>query len=452
MRTDISGFPEFLPNEQIAFNRVKDIIQSHFESYGFVPMDTPAVERVSTLLAKGNDSEIYGLYRLADENFKKDLGLRFDLTVPFARYVAAHHGDMIFPHKRYQIAPVWRGERPQSGRYRQFYQCDIDVIAEDSLSLEHDSEILMLITETLSDIGTLKFTTYINNRKLLTGFLRHVMNGDESENMSAKIAECIRVIDKREKISCEEFWDEIQKFEIPEGGIAELRSFLDIGQKSEKNADIIGELRNLKVAEVSPEFSEGMSELETVLNLSKECSASNYRVKISPGLARGLAYYTGTVLETTLDDFKNVGSICGGGRYGNLTSLISGSNKNFVGVGASIGISRIVPKLIEKGILACKQSTPAQLLVTVQDRKLLGEYLKIAKKIRQIGIKVDVYLQNKTLSSQITYASRKGIKFVVIANETELAEGKVILRNLENKEQDMIEVDDIKKETILPPP
>lgn len=448
MKTDISGFPEFLPNEQIAFNHVKDIIQSHFESYGFVPMDTPAVERIDTLLAKGNDSEIYGIYRLADENSKKSLGLRFDLTVPFARYVAAYHGEMVFPHKRYQIAPVWRGERPQSGRYRQFYQCDIDVIAENKLSLEHDAEVLMLITETLRDIGVPAFTTRINNRKLLMGFLSHIMDGGsaEEEQKSQKIVECIRLIDKREKISSEEFWGEIKQFEILEKGVEELRAFLDIGQKGESNEEILGSLKQMKVAEISGEFAAGINELETIVNLLTKCSISDNCLKISTSLARGLAYYTGTVLETTLDDFKDIGSVCGGGRYDNLTAMIAGNNKNFVGVGASIGISRLVPKLIEKGIIPCEQSTTAQFMVAVQDRRFLAEYMEIAKLYRKIGIKTEIYLQDKSLGNQLSYASRKGINFVIIANEAELAEGKINLRDLINKTQITVDINKIRND------
>lgn len=449
MKTFISGFPEFLPNEQIAFNHVKDAIRLRFESYGFIPMDTPAVERIDTLLAKGNDSEIYGIYRLADENFKKSLGLRFDLTVPFARYVAAYHGEMVFPHKRYQIAPVWRGERPQSGRYRQFYQCDIDVISENSLSLEHDAEILMLITEALRDIGVPLFTTRINNRKLLTGFLGYIMTGSEGEQKSQKIVECIRLIDKREKISSEEFWGEMEQFEISEEGTVELRDFLDIGRKGETNAEILDALERLRVARVSSEFYMGINELQTIVNLLGRCSISDDCLKVSTSLARGLAYYTGTVLETTLDDFKDMGSVCGGGRYDNLTAMIAGNNENFVGVGASIGISRLVPKLIEKGILSSKQATPAQLLVTVQDRRFLVEYLEVAKRFRATGIKTEVYLQDKALGNQLTYANHKGIKFVIIANESELAEKKAVFKNLETKEQRVIDIERIEDEVAV---
>lgn len=441
MKSDISGFPEFLPNEQIAFNNVMNTIKEHFELYGFVPMDTPAVERIETLLAKGNDSEIYGLYRLADENSKKSLGLRFDLTVPFARYVSSHHGHMIFPHKRYQIAPVWRGERPQYGRYRQFYQCDVDIIGEDELSISHDAEILKLITETLRDLNIPEFTTKVNNRKILTGFLSHVIVGERAEE---KVLECMRLIDKIDKLSVDEFWKGMEEFGISSEDLTKLKSFLEV-EKRGSNEEI---LKMLKPLNFSPEFNKGVSELETVLDLLKKFGIEDRYVKISTSLARGLSYYTGTVFETSFDDVKDIGSISGGGRYDDLTSLVSGSDKKFVGVGASIGISRMVPKLIDKGLLNCSKSTTAQLLVTVQNRTFIGSYMKLSGKFRRLGIKTETYLQDKSLGAQIGYASRKGIKYVLIANDVELLDNKAIIRNLETKEQTVIRTEYMGKEVV----
>ncbi len=440
MKSDISGFPEFLPNEQIAFNSVMDAIRHHFELYGFVPMDTPAVERIETLLAKGNDSEIYGLYRLADENSKKSLGLRFDLTVPFARYVASHHGNMIFPHKRYQIAPVWRGERPQFGRYRQFYQCDVDIIGEEELSLEHDAEIVKLITETLRDLNIPEFSTKINNRKLLTGFLKHIIVGEKAEE---RIIECMRLIDKMEKMSVDEFWSDISLLKVSEKDSTKLKSFLDVDKRG-KNDEI---LKMLKPLNFNEEFNAGVSELANVLDLLKKFDIEDRYVRISTKLARGLSYYTGIVFETVFDDVKDIGSIAGGGRYDDLTSKISADNK-FVGVGASIGISRLVPKLIERGLLNCDKSATAQLLVTVQNRNFIGSYMKLSGKFRKLGIKTETYLQNKSLGAQIGYASRKGIKYVLIANDVELLDNKAIIRNLETKEQHVIRTKYMGKEVV----
>lgn len=441
MKSDISGFPEFLPNEQIAFNAVMNSIKDHFELYGFVPMDTPAVERIETLLAKGNDSEIYGLYRLADENSKKRLGLRFDLTVPFARYVASHHGHMIFPHKRYQIAPVWRGERPQSGRYRQFYQCDVDIIGEGELSIAYDAEIVKLITETLQDLNIPDFSTKINNRKLLTGFLNSIIVGEQAEE---KVLESVRLIDKIEKISENDFWASINELGVSLKNSEKLKLFLDT-DKIGNNSEI---LKSLETFDCGKIFSDGLKELKTVIALLKKFDVEDSRVKISTKLARGLTYYTGSVFETTFNDIKDVGSISGGGRYDNLTSMVSSCNKKFAGVGASIGISRLVPKLIEKGILDCDKSTTAQLLITVQNSEFLENYIKLSEQCRRLGIKTEMYLQNKSLSAQINYASRKGITYVLIANDAELSNKKAVIRNLETKEQVVIKTERMSKEIV----
>ncbi|MDR2067489.1 MAG: histidine--tRNA ligase [Holosporaceae bacterium] len=428
MKSDISGFPEFLPEEQIVFSEVMENIRKKFEFYGFVPMDTPAVERISTLLAKGNDSEIYGLYRLADEkNTSKDLGLRFDLTVPLARYVAAHFGQLIFPYKRYHIAPVWRGERPQYGRYRQFYQCDIDIIGNGELSLAHDAEIILLLTDALQSLGICNFHTRINNRKILSGFLKTFA---EKET----VTEIIRLIDKIGKISYEEFDKAVLQQKVSDNDLHKIRSFLEI-EKRGRNLEV---LKWMKTLNFNEEFSLGLLELEETLQLLKKMEIEDSKVKISMKLARGLTYYTGNVFETVLDDFDDLGSIAGGGRYDNLVSAMS--DKCFPGVGATIGISRLVPKLLENGLLKANKSAVAELLVTVQCREYIGSYLKIADKLRNMKIKTEVYLHDKNLGTQLGYANKKGIKFVIIANEMELLEGKVVVRNLETRKQETISI------------
>jgi histidyl-tRNA synthetase len=434
MKSDISGFPEFLPPEQIVFSKIMETIKEKFEFYGFVPMDTPAVERISTLLAKGNDNEIYGLYRLADEkNAKKDLGLRFDLTVPLARYVATHSGQLVFPYRRYHIAPVWRGERPQYGRYRQFYQCDIDIIGSEELSLAHDAEIILLVTDVLQSLNIPNFHTKINNRKILSGFLKTFVN-------EKTVIEIIKLIDKIGKISYEEFDEAVLQQKVSDNDLHKIRSFLEV-EKRGPNLEILEWMKTLNFNE---EFEQGVAELEETLQLLRKMEIEDSRVKISMKLARGLSYYTGNVFETVLNDFSDVGSISGGGRYDNLASAIS--DKRFPGVGATIGISRLVPKLLEKGLLKANKSATAQLLVTVQCRDYIGSYLKIADKLRATGIKTETYLHDKNLGAQLSYASKKGIKFVLIANEMELLEGRAIIRNLETKEQKTILVSTLSEE------
>lgn len=424
MKSDISGFPEFMPNEQIAFNKAVDSIKKHFELYGFVPMDTHSVERISTLIAKGNDAEIYGLFRLSNES-KKDLGLRFDLTVPLARYVSSYSGELIFPYKRYQIAPVWRGERPQYGRYRQFYQCDIDVIGNESLSVEYDAEIVFLITEILQFLNIPAFHTEINNRKILSGFMKTIV----AEN---KVAETLKLIDKIEKITSAEFDEEAIKLGIPQENLKKLKNFID-ARKRRGNVEILMWLNSLDINE---EYKEGVTELNNVFQALKKLGFEDSLIRVSPKLCRGLNYYTGTIFETVFNDINDVGSIAGGGRYDNLVEMLS--DKKFPGVGATIGISRIVPKLIEKGILKADLFTSATVLVTTQNRDFIVSYMRIANKLRGMGIKTETYLQDKSLGVQLSYASRKRFKFVIIANEMELLEGTAIIKNLVTKEQKTI--------------
>lgn len=426
MRANISGFPEFLPNEQIVFNRVMQSIKNHFELYGFVPMETAAVEKVDVLLAKGNDNEIYGLYRLADKNSKKDLGLRFDLTVPLARYVTQNAGELTFPFKRYQIAPVWRGERPQYGRYRQFYQCDVDIIGDGTLSIDHDAEIISLVTWALSTLKVPDFYTKINNRKILTGFFSKLVG-------PSKLIDTIRLVDKSEKISPEEFESGMIELLNNEKDFSKVKTFLDADKKGSME-EILNWLQSLSLGE---EFAQGVEELSTVVQILRRLGLSNERLRISTKLARGLTYYTGTIFETVFDDVKDMGSIAGGGRYDDL-SVTLGNSKKYPGVGATIGISRLVPKLMELGLLNADKKSMADLLITVQDRSLVPYYMKLANKFRALGIKTETYLQDKPLGAQLSYANRKGINFVLIANEMEILDSKAIIRNLKTREQKII--------------
>ena len=434
MKANISGFPEFLPNEQIVFNRVMQSIKDHFELYGFVPMETAAVEKVDVLLAKGNDNEIYGLYRLADKNSKKDLGLRFDLTVPLARYVTQNAGELIFPFKRYQIAPVWRGERPQYGRYRQFYQCDVDIIGDGTLSIDHDAEIISLVTWALSTLKVPDFHTKINNRKILTGFFSKLVGQN-------KLIDAIRLVDKSEKISPEEFESGMIELLNNEKDFSKIKTFLDADQRGSME-EILNWLQSLSLGE---EFAQGVEELSTVVQILRRLGLSTERLKISTRLARGLTYYTGTIFETVFDDIKDTGSVAGGGRYDDLSTTL-GNSKKYPGVGATIGISRLVPKLIELGLISTDKKSTADLLITVQDRSLVPYYMKLANKFRALGIKTETYLQDKPLGAQLTYANKKGINIVLIANEVEILDSKAIIRNLKTREQKIIRTEFIGNE------
>lgn len=426
MKSSISGFPELLPQEQIAFNRVANSIREHFEMYGFVPMSTAAVERISVLQAKGNDNEIYGLYRLADEHSKTDLGLRFDLTVPLARYVSQNAGDLIFPFKRYQIAPVWRGERPQYGRYRQFHQCDVDIIGDGELSLNYDAEIISLVTWILASLNIPEFHTEINNRKILTGFFSRLVRKDNLIN-------AIRLVDKIDKITSEQFDADMTALLNNSADISKVRSFFDVNKRGDVD-QILTWLRSLSLGE---EFVQGVDELDKVVQILKKLGFNDKRIKISTSLARGLSYYTGTIFEATFDGVKDMGSIAGGGRYDNLTQTL-GDEKKYPGVGATIGVSRLITKMLESGEMNTDKYSTADLLVTMQDQSLAPVYMRIANKFRAIGVKTETYLQEKPLKAQLSYANKKGIDFVLIANEKELVKSEAILRNMKTKEQHVI--------------
>lgn len=429
MLTNISGFPELLPNEQIAFNRVVEKIKAQFELNGFIPLDTPAVERVQTLLAKGNDNEIYGLHRLAEGGGakEKDIALRFDLTVPLARYVAQRYGQLTFPYRRYHIAPVWRGERPQAGRYRQFYQCDIDIVGNGELPLVYDAEALSVIYSVFKAIGLERFIVKINNRFLLTGLIKSFGVSEDS------VSDVMRTIDKADKISKDALKNELNNHGISFDNIEIL---CDLIQKRMSNKEWIGYLTSICS---DPEFFAGLKELKEVVKLLQNFGVSDQYIQIEPTLARGLNYYTGTVSEVTLLDYPELGSVCGGGRYDDLAS--SFSNKKLPAVGFSIGISRLIPKLIESGIINANQETPAIVLVTVQDAKFMPNYIEIANNLRKNNINTELYLAQKSLGVQMKYASKKGFRFAVIANEAELESQKIILRSLSDGKQDLMSID-----------
>ena len=431
MLNNISGFPELLPSSQIAFNKVISIIQNKFELYGFSPLDTPAVEKTSTLLAKGNDHEIYGVYRLAEQslNSKKDLGLRFDLTVPLARFVAQNYGQLIFPYKRYHIGPVWRGERPQSGRYRQFIQCDIDIIGDNDLSNYYDGEILAIISNIFKAIGDFKFTIKINDRRILVELLKSFALNE------AIIPDAIKVIDKFAKISLEQFKSELIDLGLKDGDVAILQT---LNNDSFTNENWLEYLQTLSDAS---EFHLAVSDLAATLKTAKSFGATMENIQISPNLARGLNYYTGIVYETILNDFPELGSVCGGGRYANLTQEFS--KKKLPGIGISIGASRLIGKLLEEGLIDASKWTNAKILVTMQNPALISHYSNMARMLRNNNIATEIFLDDKSLGFQMKYAAKKGFAYAIIADEPEVLNNEVIIRILEKSEQVTVKLDEL---------
>ncbi len=430
----ISGFPEFLPEEQIVFQRALDLIRRTFEAYGFVPVETPAVERVDVLLTKGgNDREIYGLRRLAaegDDAGAKELALHFDLTVPLARYVAQHYGQLTFPFRRYQIQPVWRGERAQAGRYRQFYQCDIDTIGDGELSLLNDAEIPSVIHRLFTEMEIGPFTIRINNRKVLQGLVSSlgIAEGEPT-------AEVLRIVDRLEKVGPERVRTMLADVGVSGEGAAQLLAL------TEQQLSTDGWLAYLQGQTVNETYARGVEELAAVVASVRALGVPDSRFTVDPSIARGLDYYTGTIYETRLDAHPELGSICSGGRYDNLAGHFT--NRPLPGVGISIGLTRLIPRLIEAGVLKAEASTTAPVLVTLFDAADPAATLAIAARLRDAGVGVETYLERRKLDKQLKYANKRGFALVVVAGPDEAANGTASVKDLRSGEQRVVPVADL---------
>lgn len=422
----ISGFPEWLPNVKILENRILAIIRSNYELFGFVPIETPAVERSETLTSKGgNEKEIYSLSRLAareGEDDNTNLALHFDLTVPLARYVAQYYGQLTFPFRRYQMQKVWRGERAQAGRFREFYQCDIDVIGDGELSFLTDAEIPSIIHKIFTEMNIGRFVIRINNRKILQGLFQSYGIFDD------QIVEVLRSIDKLEKIGVEAVCKEV--IEITTLSKEKVRELINIISQDNGNESILSLLKSMEGNEL---FKLGVSELSMVYDAVKSLGVPEECLAIDLKIARGLDYYTGTVYETVLVDYPGVGSICSGGRYDNLASHFI--DKKLPGVGISIGITRLLWKLLDAGILKPEVATVAPVLVTTMEKEKLPQYLALASELRAEGIGTEVYLEPLSLKAQLKYANRKQFTFVIIAGEEEFANGVFSVKDMRTGQQ-----------------
>lgn len=413
----ISGFPEWLPEVRLAEQKWLDIIRATFESYGFCNIETPIVEELGVLTAKGEvDKEIYTLTRLhADENDKEArLGLHFDQTVPLARYVAMNFNELTFPFKRYQMQKVWRGERPQEGRFREFYQCDIDVIHVDGLPLFFDAEMPAVIHEIFNKLDIGDFTIKINNRKILTGYLTGLGIED--------FVPVTRILDKMDKIGV----DGVEKLLTTELGLSKdlAQKALALAQIKSKDASFANQVRKLGVE--NDVLKQGIEELEFVIN---QLPQDNITVDLS--IVRGLDYYTGTVYETTLTDAPHFGSVCSGGRYDDLAG--SYIHKNLPGVGISIGFSRLFSKFVKEGRFANFPKSPADILVTLPDEANRVEVAKVCQKLRARGFKVEMFHSGTKMKKQIAYAEKKGIPFVWFFDFDDLSKQEV--KNMATSEQ-----------------
>ncbi|MDM9385377.1 histidine--tRNA ligase [Chlorogloeopsis sp. ULAP01] len=433
-----SGFPEFLPGEKRLEVYLLDTIRRVFESYGFTPIETPAVERLEVLQAKGNqgDNIIYGISPIlppnrqaekdkAGETGWEERALKFDQTVPLAAYIARHLNELTFPFARYQMDFVFRGERAKDGRFRQFRQCDIDVVGRRELSLLYDAQMPAIITEIFEAINIGDFIIRINNRKILTGFFKSV--GVEAH----KIKSCISIIDTLEKIGENKVKQELDKEEISLEKTQKIIDFIKINGTVD---EILDKLKYL--SQTMPEaeqFSLGVTELETVIAGVRNLGVAENRFCIDLSIARGLDYYTGTVYETTLLGHEALGSICSGGRYEELVGIFLG--EKMPGVGISIGFTRLISRLIKAGILNTLAPTPAQVMVVNMQEDLMPLYLKVSQDLRKVGINVVTSFDKRGLGKQFQFADKQGIQFCVIIGSDEAAAEKSSLKDLKTGEQ-----------------
>ena len=415
----LSGFMELLPGKQIQFERMTQILRDTYASYGFAPLDTPIIEDARILLAKGGGETEKQIYRFTKGD--SDLALRFDLTVPLAKYVALHSNELAFPFRRFQISKVYRGERAQRGRFREFYQADIDIIGDGKLDILNEAEIPAIIYKVFKGFGLSRFQIRVNNRKILNGF--YAMNG-----LSEKSGEIMRTVDKLDKIGAEK----VRIILTEDCGLTgeqadEILKFIAI---SGSNDDVLSALEGY--AGRNEMFDAGLQELKAVTaNLAAfGVPEENFAVDLT--IARGLDYYTGTVYETTLLDHPEIGSVCSGGRYDDLAGYYT--EKKLPGVGISIGLTRLFYVLDEQGLLNPElPSAPADALVLPMGEA--GPAIALAEELRRGGLRIQFYGEQKKFKQKMAYADKLGVPFAVLLGEDEIAEGKCSVKNMRTGQQ-----------------
>jgi len=431
------GVMELLPLDQIAFAEMLDTVRRNYERFGFLPIETPVIEYSDVLLTKSGGETERQVYFVQStgalekgEDKRPELALRFDLTVPLARYVAEHEHDLSFPFRRYQMQRVYRGERAQRGRFREFYQCDIDVIGKDALSIRYDAEIPAVIYSVFRDLKIGPFTIWLNNRKIMRGFFEGLGITDIEQQALA-----LREVDKLDKRGVDYVRDTLtgEGFGLSADAAKKILDFVQI--RSHGHADALAKLDALihdSKGQGGEVFNQGIAELREVLTMIRALGVPETHYAINLSIARGLDYYTGTVYETTLNEHPQIGSICSGGRYENLASNYTKSK--LPGVGISIGATRLFWQLREAKLIDTAQST-VKVLVTQMDEAQLPVYLELATQLRNGGIPTEVVLDGGKLAKQFKYADRAGIRFVVVLGEDEIAKGTVTVKDLRKEDQ-----------------
>ncbi len=421
----LSGFMELLPEDQLIFNRMVQVIANTYELFGFVSLDTPVLELSEILLAKAGGDTEKQIYRFTKGD--TDMCMRFDLTVPLSRYVAQHQNELSFPFRRYQIGKSYRGERPQRGRFREFYQADIDIVGSENLSVLYDAEIPSIIYRVLTRLGLKRFHIRMNNRKLLQGFYEHIGLVEES-------AEILRIIDKMDKIGEDNVRLSLSDIGMKADAIEKVMNFAKI------IGNIDSVLAQLEALQIDNElFQTGLSELKTVTGALNKLGVSETHFVIDLRITRGLDYYTGTVYETFVDDYPQWGSICSGGRYDNLSGYYT--DRKLPGVGMSIGLTRLFDVLKDQGLLNGGPKTSASVLVVPMSTAEAVDALRVGNMLRNEGIKTEVYSADTKFKNKMSYANKIGVPYVVILGETEVANNTVVLKDMAKGEQQTVSQD-----------
>ena len=418
---------ELLPQPQQQMERMMEILRQTYSLYGFTPLDTPVIEASEVLLAKGGGETEKQIYRF--QKGDADLALRFDLTVPLAKYVALHGGELSFPFRRYQIGKVYRGERAQRGRFREFYQADIDVIGDGKLDITNEAEIPSIIYQTFTRLGLQRFQIRVNNRKILNGF--YAMLG-----LTEQSGDIMRTVDKLDKIGA----DKVRQLLLSDCGLTDAQA-----EEILKFIAITGENRQVLAAlggytGRSDLFDQGLSELNTVVKYLADFGVPEENFAVDLTIARGLDYYTGTVYETTLLDHPEIGSVCSGGRYDNLAEYYT--DRQLPGVGISIGLTRLFYVLGEQGMLNPDLPTaPADVLVIPMTEDL-APAISLSTKLRAAGIRTQLYTEQKKFKAKMSYADRLGVPYVIFLGDDEIAAGVVACKDMASGEQTKLSADD----------
>lgn len=420
------GTMELLPHEQLIFNKMKDIIRETYELFSFLPIDTPALEKTDILLAKGGGETEKQIYNIA--NTSTDTSLRFDLTVPLARYVSMHEHELKFPFKRYQIAKVYRGERNQKGRYREFYQCDCDIIGDEKLSKFYDAELVKIISIIFKKFGFDRFTIMINNRNIMNGFLK-------SKGVEDTV-EAVRALDKYDKIGRESLEELLLNQGIKADAVKEIIALIEF---EGSNEETIKYLEGLGIDNET--FLKGLAEMKEVLENIKLFNVDESNYKFTLKLQRGLDYYTSTVIETVLDDYKELGSVAGGGSYENLTQFYS--KRELPGVGISIGLTRLFFQLSEKNILPKFDSEEKSFLVAPLDIDM-SYAISVLNELHSLGVNSEVLYSKMKMKKIFDFAESYSFDYIIFLGQEELDNKKLSVRDLKSKENLTLSIDELK--------